>query len=49
MRNIQRVYNYFRAYYFAINSITEAAQKVFVYTDRYISPFEVGRRNINNQ
>ena len=45
MRYIQRVYNYFRAYYFAINSITEAAKKFFVYTDRHISSFEVGRRN----
>jgi len=24
-------------------------KKFFVYTDRYISSFEVGRRNINNQ
>lgn len=24
-------------------------KKFFVYTDRHISPFEVGRRNINNQ
>lgn len=24
-------------------------KKFFVYTDRYISPFGVGRRNINNQ
>ena len=45
MRYIQRVYNHFRAYYFAINSITEAVQKKFVYTDRYISPFGIGRRD----
>jgi len=24
-------------------------KKIFVYTDRHISPFEVGRRDINNQ